>query len=123
MQSMNENDLQILILDALHASGITAWLTHKIGAYHHKPIIKGISDILGILTEERCVHVYEGEVGRFLAIEVKLPGKIPDPKNKLSKTELDQIAFLDEVNHAGGIGFFADSLEMVIERLDLPLKV
>jgi len=106
---MNEKELQKLILEALHLCGITAWMSHKVGAYKHRPIIEGISDIIG---------------PPRLAIEVKLPGKIPNPKKRqLTKTELAQIEFIDIVNQAGGIGFFADSLEMVVERLNLPLKL
>ena len=126
---MKEKDLQVQILDGLQAAGITCWLTHKDGAYRHLPIIEGISDIVGIWSREDLVKeedlnhpmFWHDPIGQFLAIEVKLPGKTPDPagKLKLTRTELKQIEFLDQVNHAGGIGFFAESLDYVKERLNL----
>lgn len=58
--------------------------------------IKGVSDVLGIWK------------GKFLAIEVKVPGKYPTH---------EQRAFLDKVNKEGGIGFVARSLEDVIAQL------
>ncbi|MBD3251071.1 VRR-NUC domain-containing protein [Candidatus Uhrbacteria bacterium] len=56
----------------------------------------GVADIIG------CFH------GRFLAIEVKRPGRVPT-KN--------QQKFLDNVNAAGGIAFVAYSASEVYETL------
>jgi hypothetical protein len=63
---------------------------------------KGISDILGI---------YKGQ---FLAIEVKRPGGRMSP---------DQEKFIDRVNQEGGIGFVAYSVDDVVERLGLGVKL
>lgn len=63
---------------------------------------KGISDILGI------------HKGRLLAIEVKRPG---------GKPTTDQVAFIDRVNEEGGIGFVADNVDEVVERLELGVKL
>jgi len=63
---------------------------------------KGISDILG---------VYQG---RMLCIEVKKPGGRVSP---------EQRAFLDRVNDEGGIGFVAYSVDDVVERLELGVKL
>ena len=102
---MKEKDLQVQILELLHLAGITAWLTHKVGAYMHKPVIKGIADIVGIV--KMGCHSHTG-FGMFLAIEVKLPGRKATP---------DQLAFLEEVRLAGGIAFVAESIEDVILTL------
>lgn len=63
---------------------------------------KGISDILG---------VYKG---RMLAIEVKRPGGRVSP---------EQIKFIKQVNEEGGIGFVAYSVDEVVERLGLRVKL
>ena len=69
---------------------------------------KGISDILGI---------YQG---RFLAIEVKHGGwRPPGPGSKAYKHFKAQEDFIFQVNQNGGIGFFAQSAEEVVEKLDL----
>ena len=57
---------------------------------------RGAADILGMWDE------------RFLAIEVKMPGKHP--------TEFQHI-FLDEINRRGGIAFVARSVDDVSRRL------
>ena len=75
----------------------------KLGIFHF-PVLqglgcqRGISDLLGCYNR------------RMFAIEVKKPGGKPTP---------DQIAFLDAVRGAGGIGFVATSTEDVIEGLNL----
>jgi penicillin-binding protein-related factor A (putative recombinase) len=63
---------------------------------------KGISDILG---------VYEG---RFLAIEVKRPG---------GRVSSEQRAFIERVNEEGGVGFVAYSVDDVVKRLELGVKL
>jgi hypothetical protein len=63
---------------------------------------KGISDILGI---------YQG---RFLAIEVKRPG---------GRVSREQREFLNRVNAEGGLGFVAYSVDDVVERLQLGVKL
>lgn len=59
---------------------------------------RGISDIIG------CHQ------GRMVAIEIKKPGGKPTP---------EQVAFLEAVRSAGGIGFVASSTEDVIRGLNL----
>jgi hypothetical protein len=55
---------------------------------------KGIADIIGCFPN-----------GRFLAVEVKLPGNKPTP---------EQLEFLDTVHQKNGIGIVATSLEDVM---------
>lgn len=59
----------------------------------------GCSDILGML-----------KTGQFLAIECKARDGEP--------TE-DQVAFIQRVNHYGGVGLFARSVDDVIRRIPL----
>lgn len=73
---------------------------------------KGISDILGI---------YQG---RMLVIEVKRQGwEPPNPGTKAYKHFVEQQGFLSQVKKNGGIAFFAQSVEDVIERLELDVKL
>lgn len=60
---------------------------------------KGISDILGVMSD-----------GRFLAIEVKTPAR----RKQVSIWQKD---FIDRVNKAGGFAFVATSLEEVELKL------
>jgi len=70
-------------------------LVEKIhGNIYQRP---GISDLLC------CIN------GRFVAIEVKRPGKKPRE---------DQLTFLESVRNADGIGMWADSVEDVKEELN-----
>lgn len=118
---LTEKQLQEQILALLHSCGVWCFLTHKVGAYQHKPIHKGISDIVGIFKQEQyqgCRYCPIDEepppMGIFLAIEVKKPG---------GKVTMAQQEFIDTVNHHGGIGFAAESCEDVIGRLGLPASV
>ena len=62
--------------------------------------------------------------GEFIAIEVKRPGWKPPGRNtKAYKHYWDQKMFLESIVAAGGIGFFATSLEEVVERLDLQVEL
>ena len=73
---------------------------------------KGIADILGI---------YQG---RFLAIEVKAPKwSPPKPGTKQYKHFKDQEDFLFQVRENGGIGFFAQDVEIVVEKLGLEVRL
>jgi hypothetical protein len=65
--------------------------------------LKGSADIIGIL-----------QGGRFLAIEVKKPGGRVSP---------DQKKFIDTINAEGGIAFVAYSVDEVIEKLNLGVKL
>lgn len=59
---------------------------------------KGVADILGILRD----------TGRFMAIEVKVPGNKPTPH---------QLQFIEDVKAHGGIAFVATSIEDVEREL------
>ena len=73
---------------------------------------KGVADIIGI------------HDGRFLAIEIKHGSWWPPkPGTKQFKHYQAQKDFLDQVNAGGGVGFFAQGVEEVIERLGLKVWV
>ena len=68
----------------------------------------GIADLICVLPPS----------GRILAIEVKKEGwKPPLSGGKPYKHYLRQKKYIDEVNRAGGIAFFADSEDVVIDKL------
>ena len=101
---LNEADTTKQIRGVLNAAQVFHWKNWS------GPMTspKGISDILGI------------HQGRMLAIEIKHEGwKPPGPKSKAYKHFKAQEDFIFQVNQAGGIGFFAQSAEEVVERLDL----
>jgi len=95
------------ILDYLRLRGIFAWRQNAglvvIQSEDRRRVMrvgmKGISDILGIIPPH----------GRFLAIEVKKPGRKPTAHQR---------AFLAEVKRMGGIALVAHSLEDVERVLD-----
>ena len=79
------------IRDVLKLAGILHWKQHQgLGS------TPGVSDIIGI---------YQG---RFLAIEVKAPGKRVKPMSR-------QQGFLDNVHLHGGIAIEADSVEALVD--------
>lgn len=104
-----EKQLEKSILQYLTYNRIFAFKVNNTGIYDpikkiwRKPnspyILKGVSDILGVLPS-----------GKFLAIEVKAPKRL----NTLTE---HQKLFLRNVNKNGGIGFAADSIELVQEKL------
>lgn len=112
-----EKPLEHSILDFLTMNKIFVFKVNNTGIYdpktgrwrrpNSKHIIKGVSDILGTLPD-----------GRFLAIEVKAPGK------KYTLT-MHQESFLKQVVKNNGVGFVADSLEDVQENLSsyLPIRM
>lgn len=73
------------------AKGVTGGRPFRIG-------FNGLSDILGQMTD-----------GKFLAIEVKQPGKEPTP---------EQYEFLTKVNADGGVGFWVYSIEQVSQIMN-----
>ncbi len=87
---LKEADITKQIRDVLNLKGI--WHFKHWSGMGSAP---GVSDILG---------------GKMMAIEVKVPGRVPS---------LDQLQFIDNVNTAGGIGFVAYSVEDVIEKLGI----
>lgn len=65
--------------------------------------------------------------GRFVAIELKTPGRIngicaPEAFSPQSLTERLQVSFLKSIVAAGGDAFFADDYEKIIEYLELNVK-
>ncbi len=99
-----ERDIQKSILEYLKLRGFYAWRNQTQGTwdagkgiYRNAQTLKGVSDILGVLSG-----------GRILAIEVKRPG---------GKLSLDQVEFLKKVQGLGGKAFVAYSLQDVIESL------
>jgi hypothetical protein len=98
--------LQKEIVRFLGLNGIFSWV-NKNGAtydpvrkaFRASTTLKGISDILGLLTG-----------GRFLAIEVKMPKGYPTPEQK---------EFLARINRHGGIAFIARSIDDVKKNLGL----
>ena len=92
---MLEVDVQRKCLDWLKERGIFHWRQNQAavprpGGYRRFNGLLGVSDILGVLPN-----------GRFLAIEVKQPGKKPT---------VEQEAFLKRVNDLGGVGICVHSL-------------
>jgi len=76
----------------------------------------GVSDILGVyrVKVEDLIKWNVKEVGVFLAIEVKAPGKEPSD---------NQDKFLQAIKNNGGIAFAADDPEIVIKKLGLFGKI
>jgi len=100
---MKEAQIQKSILDYLHLKKYLVFKHRNVGIFKQDtgkyiPLAageKGISDIIGCTLE-----------GKFLAIEVKMPGKKP--------TE-DQLLFLASVQAHNGISLVAWSLDDVIK--------
>lgn len=87
-----EQDIQTSIMNYISSIGGLPIKFNNIGIYAKA----GVSDILA------CVK------GRFVAIEVKKPGKKP--------TALQNI-FIETINQIGGIAFWTDNLDDVKEKL------
>lgn len=75
------------------------WIKIHGGPYQHA----GLSDLIG------CVD------GRFIVIEVKLPGKLR------KVTELQQ-HFIDSITAAGGLAFATDGVISAVKRVKKWLK-
>jgi hypothetical protein len=102
-----ERDLTNAILALLRVHGIAAWRT-GVGAYRasyqgRERFVRlgtpGMADIVGILPG-----------GQALFVEVKSP---------TGRVRPEQLAFLQTVTRAGGIGFVARSVDDVIDKLGL----
>jgi Holliday junction resolvase len=89
-----ESDIRKDIQRYLDIKGIFNWRQWQ-GQFS----VRGVPDIIGILKN-----------GRILAIEVKLPGW---EGNSNSKHYQEQVAFLRKITIAGGLAFFARSVEEV----------
>lgn len=102
---MLEKDIVNAILQYLQLKKIFAWRNNsgmifgkdeKGRTYAHRMGPKGSPDIIGIMSD-----------GRFLGIEVKVPGNKPTD---------EQSEFLEEIQKRGGIAFVAYSVDDVITR-------
>lgn len=87
-----EQDIQESIMHYISSIGGLPIKFNNIGIYAKA----GVSDILA------CIK------GRFVAIEVKRPGKKPSAL---------QAQFITAVNNIGGIAFWADNLQDVKDKL------
>ena len=71
---------------------------------------KGVSDVLGV----------QPKTGKMVAIEVKRPGwKPPAPGTKAYKHYDNQLQFIKRIKERGGIGFFVQSVDEVIDGLGI----
>jgi len=79
------------------------WRENTIQIGYVQAGIPGRADIQGVLAD-----------GRFLAIEVKRPGKLPDP---------EQLAYLDCIDQMGGVATWVSSTDELRAwlRTNLPL--
>lgn len=102
---MKEKELETSILDYLNTlPGVFAFKVQTTGIYDpvrhimrtikNKHLHKGTSDIIGV------------KEGKFFAIEVKLPKKIPTD---------DQKVFLAKVNEVNGTGIYVNSYAEVVQ--------
>jgi Holliday junction resolvase len=98
---MREEALQREIVYLLRARGYPAWLTHD---SRHHPVEPGIADINAVL-----------DGGRFLAIEVKAPGR----EKAHADRRAVQDAWLTAIGIRGGVVWKVSSLEEVIQTLSL----
>jgi len=107
VNKLTETDVKKQIKDCLYSVGAL-----PVSIWQGLMSRKGTSDILV------CYQ------GKFVAIEVKRPGWKPPGRNAKSyKHYYQQKEFIDEVQAAGGIGFFTTSVEEVVERLDLQVEL
>ncbi len=114
--TFTESDVLSACLDYLHLRGILAWRTNNTGVFDPAKKVfrtfrglKGVSDILGIVSQE--VSLSDGQPlvqGILLAVETKKPG---------NKPSADQAWFLEEVNRRGGIGLWVTSVRELEEKL------
>lgn len=106
---MSETDLVRAIVKYLRVQGFYCWrqntgaVRFQRGGGKKAGFVRfgepGISDILGVTLE-----------GKFLAIEVKLPGNRPTP---------NQQEFLSKIKAFGGVAFVATCIEDVRDKLEL----
>lgn len=83
-----EQDIQTSIMNFIYSIGGLPIKQNQIGIYAQA----GVPDILA------CIK------GRFVAIEVKIPGETPKPHQK---------AFLEAIIKCGGVSMWADNLQDV----------
>lgn len=104
-EAVKESDLTRAIQIALSSEGARMF-RNETGSYKSPSgqwvsygLVRGSSDLIGWSAN-----------GRFVAVEVKVPGA----KTKKKRLE-EQRNFIDQVNQAGGIGFFAESVEEAVK--------
>jgi hypothetical protein len=86
--------------EALLKTKIRAYLRDELGAYVFSPVQMGMGEAtLDILC---CIK------GKFVGIEVKVPGKKPTPRQKFT---------IEAMIKAGGVAFWTDSLDYTREML------
>jgi len=107
-----EGSIQSDVMKWLTLKGVWVWRVNNSGmpvrdsqgrvvGLKKSTLPEGHSDLAGILPG-----------GRALYIEMKSPGKKPSS---------DQRKFIARVNKEGGLAFWADSLDTVMEHVDKPL--
>jgi hypothetical protein len=98
-----EREVQKLILDYFNAQPRTRLYRRNVGRAKLTGGIyvqfgrRGMSDLWGL------------SEGRHVEIEVKRIGELPS---------IHQLSWIDEINDLGGIAFWANSLELAIERFE-----
>ena len=104
MLPVRERDVQRGILDLLHFLGYVAVKFPSVGIYKQSTGTyipqprRGVSDIIA------C----SPKTGRYIAIEVKAPGKKATP---------EQSEFIEQIKACGGTAFVADSVQDVVKLL------
>ena len=104
-----ERQIQRAIMDYLGVRGIFCWPMNRERAGRARAShigVKGISDIIGIVTP---MATRLGTPGRLVAVEVKRPGEEPT---------IHQEGFLGVIRLAGGLAFVARSVQDVERALD-----
>ncbi len=107
---MKEGDLQKQIIDYLLLKGVVLLRINSVSRGFTRAVTRcgrgkesGVSDLIGCTKE-----------GRFIAVEVKLPG---------GRVSDEQKTFLDQVKTSGGIAILAYSVEDVVNSLELDKRV
>jgi len=95
---MSESEFQKRVMKRLSAYGGKWYNTHG-GAY----AVAGVPDIIG------CLY------GRYVAIELKAPGKYKDPKEGLSPAQWN---WINQITANGGEAIVTDDEEWLFDQLD-----
>src|SRR4051812_36580230 len=111
-----ESDIVRACLDWLSLHRVKAWRANNTGVFDpvkkvHRSFrgLKGVADILGIVPQTvELADASRVTFGNLLAVEVKRPGEEPRP---------EQRAFLDEVEHLGGIALCVHSVAELEKQL------
>jgi len=108
MKATRETDLVNACLQLLKLRGVFAWRQNTAGIrrrdragreFWAAPALRGVADILAVAPGS----------GKLVALEVKRPG---------GKPTAEQVAFLDSVNVAGGIGMVIRDVGALAALLD-----